>query len=94
MCKSIILLPVLYGCEIWYFILKEKRNRYSKAKYLKKYLGSYRCRIEYSVTMEFGIYTGLVSLLDLAKERLIWRKLHSEELHDVYLSPSIIKITK
>jgi hypothetical protein len=53
---------VLYGCETWYVILREKqRLRVFENRVLKKIFGSRRDEM-----------TGG------------WRKLHNEELHNLY----------
>jgi hypothetical protein len=68
--KTINLLVVLYGCEIWSLTLKEEhRLRVFENRMLWKIFGPKRDEM-----------TG------------DWRKLHNEELRDLYSSPSIIRI--
>jgi hypothetical protein len=70
--KTIILLVVLYGCEIWSLTLREEhRLRVFENKVLRRIFGPKRDEV-----------TGG------------WRKLHNEELHDLYSSPSIVRIIK
>jgi hypothetical protein len=61
--KSIILPVVLYGCETWSLIFKNR--------VLRRIFGPNRDE------MKGG-----------------WRKLHNEELHNLYSSPSIIRMIK
>jgi hypothetical protein len=70
--KIIILPLVLYGCETWYFTLREgHRLRVFENRVLRRIFGPRRDEV-----------TGE------------WRKLHNEELRDLYSSLSIIKIIK
>jgi hypothetical protein len=67
--KTIILPVVLYGCETWSLILREKHRLVFENRVQRKIFGPKRD----GVTGE-------------------WRKLHNEELLDLYSSPSIIRI--
>jgi len=67
MYRTIILPVVLYGCETWSLILREKR----------------RLRVfEYRVLRIFGP----------KRDEVIgeWRKLHIEELNNLYSTPNIV----
>jgi hypothetical protein len=65
----IILLVVLYGCEIWCLTLREEHR-----------LRVFENSVLRSVWTEEGYVMGG------------WKKLHNEELRDLYSSPSIIRI--
>jgi hypothetical protein len=68
--KTIIFPRVLYGCEIWSFILRdEHRLRVFENRVLRRIFEPKRD----------GVTRGC-------------RKLHNEELHDLYSSPSIIRM--
>ena len=68
--RTIILPVVLYGCETWSLILREKRSlRVFENRVLRKIFGPTR----EGVTGE-------------------WRKLHNEELNDLYCSPNIVRV--
>jgi hypothetical protein len=70
--KTLILPVVLYGCETWYFTLREQhRLRAFENRVLRRIFGSKR----HEVTGE-------------------WRKLHNEELHNLYSSTNIIRQIK
>jgi len=63
---------VLYGCETWSLILKEKRRlRLFENRVLRRKCGPKRAEV-----------TGK------------WRKLHNEELNDLYPSPNIVWVIK
>jgi hypothetical protein len=66
-----ITLPfVLYGCETWSIILREKRRfRVFENRVLRKIFGS-----------------------KMEEVREYWRRLHNEELYDLYSSPYIIRL--
>jgi hypothetical protein len=67
--KTIILPAVLYGCETWSLMLREKhRLRAFENRVLRRIFGPRRD--------------------DMTGE---WRKLHNEELHNLYSSPDIIR---
>jgi hypothetical protein len=67
----IIILPVvLYGCETWSLILREKlRLRVFENRVLRRIFGPKKDEV-----------TGE------------WRKLHNEELHDLFSSPNIVRV--
>ena len=67
------MLPVvLYGCETWSLVLREKRRlRAFENRVVRRVFGSKRDE----VTRE-------------------WRKLHNEELNDMYCSPNIVRVIK
>jgi len=70
--RIIILLVVLYGCDIWSLTLWEERKlRVFEIKVLRRILGPRRD----DVTGE-------------------WRRLHIEELNDLYSSPNIVQVIK
>jgi hypothetical protein len=70
--KTIILPVVLYGCETWSLILREKhRLRVFVNRVLRRIFGPKRDKV-----------------------RGEWRKLHSGELHNLYLSTDIIRQMK
>jgi hypothetical protein len=70
--KTIILLVVLYGCEICSLKLREELMlRAFENRVLRRIFGPKRNEV-----------------------REAWRKLHNEELCDLYSSPSIIRIMK
>jgi hypothetical protein len=71
-CKTTILLVVLYGCENWSLTLREEHG-----------LGVFENRV-------------LRRIFGPKRDEVIrrWRKLHNEELHDLYSSPSITRIIK
>ena len=70
--STIILPVVLYGCETWSFILREKHGlMFFEDKVLRKTAGPTRD----GVTVE-------------------WRRLHNEELYDLYCSTDIIRVIK
>jgi hypothetical protein len=72
MYKIIILPVVLYGCESWSLMLREKhRLRVFKNRVLRRIVGPKRDEVMGE-----------------------WRKLHNEELRDLYSSPSMIRISK
>jgi hypothetical protein len=63
---------VLYGCETWYFTLREERRlKVFENRVLSGIFGARRDEV-----------TG------------DWRKLHNEELNDLYCSPNIFWMTK
>jgi hypothetical protein len=72
MYMIIILLLVLYGCEISSLTLREEHR-----------LSVFENRVLRRIFEKKGD--------EVTGE---WRKLHNEDLHDVYSSPSIIRITK
>jgi hypothetical protein len=65
--KTIILHVVLYGCETWSLVLRD-RLRVFEYMVLRRIFGPNR-----------GEMTGG------------WRKLHNEELHNLYTSPDIVR---
>jgi len=70
--KTIILPVVLYGCETWSLILREKRRlREFENRVLRMVFGPKRDEV-----------TGE------------WRKLHNEELSEVYSLPNIVRVVK
>jgi hypothetical protein len=70
--KTTILPVVLYGCETWSLMLREKhRLRVFENRVLRRIFGLKRDEV--------------------AGE---WRKLHNEELHNLYSSPDIIRQVK
>ena len=70
--RTIILLVVLYGCEIWSLTLREERKlRVFGNMALRGILGPRRDEV-----------TGE------------WRRLHNEELNDLYCSPNIVRVIK
>ena len=70
--RTIILSVVLYGCETWSLILREKRRlRVFENRVLRRVFGHKRD----DVTGE-------------------WRKLHNEELSDLYSLPNIVRVVK
>jgi hypothetical protein len=70
--KIIILVVVLYGCNIWSLILRvEHRLKVFESKVLRRILGPTRDKA--------------------IGDR---RKLHNKELHNLYFSPSIIRMIK
>jgi hypothetical protein len=71
-CKNIILLLVLYGCETCSLALREEhRLRLFENRVLRRIFGSKRDEV-----------TGG------------WRKLHNEELHNLYSSTNTIRMIK
>jgi hypothetical protein len=70
-CKTIILLVVLCGCDTCFLTLREEHR-----------LGVFENRVLRRI---FG------PKRDVTGE---WRKLHNEELHDLYSLPSIIRMIK
>jgi hypothetical protein len=68
--KTIILPVVLYGCETWSLILRQKLRVFEN-KVLKRAFGPKRDEV-----------TGGR------------RKLHNEEFHNLYSSPSIFRVVK
>jgi hypothetical protein len=71
-CRTIILPVVLFGCETWSLILRDKhRLRVFENRVLRR-------------------------IFRLKRNEVIggWRKPHNEELHNLYSSPSIIRIIK
>jgi hypothetical protein len=61
-----IIVPVVYGCETWYLILREEEN-------------------------------GLLRIIFVPmRDEVVgvWRKLHNEELNNLYSSSNIIRMTK
>jgi hypothetical protein len=69
---TIILLVVLYGCEIWSLKLREDRRlRVFENRVLRRIFGPKRDEI-----------TGE------------WRKLHNEELNDLYSLPNLVRVIK
>jgi len=73
MIKRIIILPViLYGCETWSLILREKHwRKVLENRVLRRIFGPKRDEV-----------------------RKQWRKLHNEELNDLYSSPNIVRVIK
>jgi len=72
MYRTIIMLVVLYGCETWSLILREKRRlRVFENRVLRRIFGPKRDKVA-----------------------LKWRKLHNEELNELYCSPNIIRVIK
>ena len=70
--RTVILLVVLYGCEIWSLTLwKERKLRVFENMVLKGIFGPRRDEV-----------TGEL------------RRLHNEELNDVYCSPNIVRVIK
>jgi hypothetical protein len=70
--RTIILPVVLYGCETWSLILREKPGlRVFKNRVLRRIFEPKRKEV-----------TGE------------WRKIHNEELNDLYCSPSIVRVIK
>ena len=70
--RTIIFLVVLYGCETWSLILREKRRlRLFENMVLRRIFGPTRDEV-----------TG------------DWRRLHIEELNDLYCSPNILRVIK
>jgi hypothetical protein len=69
--KTIILPVVLYGCETWSLIIREKYKLRAFENRVLKIFGPKRDGV-----------TGR------------WRKLHNEELHNLYSSPSLIRNIK
>jgi hypothetical protein len=70
--RIIILFVVLYGCETWSLISREKRRlRVFENRVLRRIFGPKRA----NVTEE-------------------WRKLHNEELNNLYFSPNIVRVIK
>ena len=70
--RTIILLVVLYGCEIWSLALREERKlRVFLNMVLRRTFGPRR----EEVTEE-------------------WRRLHNEEINDLYCSPNIVRVIK
>ena len=70
--RTIILPPILYGCETWSLTLREEfRLRVLENRVLRRIFGSKRDKIKGK-----------------------WRKLHNEELNDLYCSPHIILMIK
>jgi hypothetical protein len=68
--QTIIFPAVLYSCETWSPILREKhRLRVFEKRVLRKIFGQKRDEVIGG-----------------------WGKLHNEELHNVYCSPSIIRM--
>jgi len=80
LCKNLvikihnpIILPlVLYGCETWYFTLREERR-------LRVF--EYRMMERISKPNREEVVGG-------------WRRLHNEELYNLYGSPNIIRVIK
>jgi len=67
-----MLLPVVYGCEIWSLTLGEEcRLRVFENRVLRRIYGAKRGKV--------------------MRE---WRKLHNEELNDLYSSPNIVWVIK
>ena len=70
--RTIILPIVLYGCETWSLILREKhRLRVFENRMMRRVFGPKR---------------------DAVKG--VWRKLHNEELRDLYSLPNIVRVVK
>ena len=70
--RTIILPFVLYGCETWSLILREKRRlSVFENRVLRRVFGPKRDEV-----------TGE------------WRKLHNEELSDLYTLPNIMRVVK
>jgi len=70
--RTIILPPVLYGCETWSLTLREERKlRVFENMMLRRTFGPGRDEV-----------TGE------------WRRLHNEELNDLYSSPNIVRVIK
>jgi hypothetical protein len=71
MCKTVILLVVLYGCETWSLTLREE----------------HKLRV-----FENRVLRGMFGLE--REEDGLWRKLHNDELHNLYSSPNIVRVIK
>jgi hypothetical protein len=84
--KTIMLPVVVYGCETWSLTLREEhRLRVFENRVLRRIFGL-RVFENRVLRRIFGPKRDEVTAE--------WRKLHNEELHDLYSSPSIIRIIK
>jgi hypothetical protein len=83
---------VLYGCETWSLILREEhRLRVFENRVLKRIFGPKRDEVVVVVVY----LTTLFQQLRLKRDEVTgWRKLHNEELHCLYSSSNIIRVTK
>jgi hypothetical protein len=87
-----IILPVLCGCETWSLTLREEhRLRVFENRVLRRIFGPKRDEGS-SEPVAPRIYFFYFFKRDEVTGE--WRKLHSEELHNLYSSPDIIRQIK
>jgi hypothetical protein len=89
--KTIILAVILYGCETWSLTLREEhRRREFRNRVLHRIFGPRRDDVTQACRMLLRRIFGL-----MGDEVMVgWRKLHNEELQDLYSLPSIFRTLK